>query len=279
MRDPLVPLPTLPALREQSPEIVHVLDKVRFGPLREIYEYDEFIWFIREYPRVYRHHYDHAEYRLFSIYRAYQENHAHAEALISREFDLPVYEDGTSREVSHSDLQEMSYSNQEVPPIYWDFESYLQAISSALDIAARIVGTAFKQDTPPYFNRFCRTAPDSELKDVFVRAQRRWVKRMKAYRDCFVHYTSAETHLTVKIVRYGGAWQLRMKLPVNPQARDILLFRYSRRVELLRYAITLWKHLAAFDRAVAKILWRLYKQEAYPQKTSRLFFSGKGTNP
>ncbi|MBA3353031.1 MAG: hypothetical protein H0U23_11545 [Blastocatellia bacterium] len=269
MYEPLAPLPTFNALAK-SPELVSVLDKVRFGPLSDDYEYGEFLWFIREYPRVYRHHYDHAGHRLSAIHQAYQDHHTSAEALIRRNFDHPTREGGT--------LQEYSYSNRDVSPIYWDFESYLQAISSALDIVARVVGTAFKQDTPPNFNRFCKKAPDSELKDVFVRAQYRWVKRMKAYRDCFIHFTSIDTLLTVQIKRYSGVWQLRTKLPINPEARDIISFRYSRRVELLRYATTVWKHLAAFDRSVAKVLWRLYKQGSYPQKTSGLFFLGRGVS-
>ncbi len=47
MYEPLAPLPTFNALAK-SPELVSVLDKVRFGPLSDDYEYGEFLWFIRE---------------------------------------------------------------------------------------------------------------------------------------------------------------------------------------------------------------------------------------
>lgn len=164
-----------------------------------------------------------------------------------------------------------------MPPIYWDFESYLQAISSALDIAARIAGTAYKQSTPPNFNRFCKTSPDGDLRDLFLRAKGLWVRRMKEYRDCFTHFTPAETLLMLHLKQYADEFQLRGKIPVNPQARDILDFRYSRRVELFHYATTVRKHMVAFDRAVATLLWRQYKRGTYPQQLTGLFFLGQRT--
>lgn len=261
MQKPLAPLPTFKSLKAQSPELVRVFDKIRFGPLRDAFEYDEFVWFIREYPRVYRHHYDHAEHRLTSIYGAYREHHIEAQALLSRDFKQSV-EAGT--------FLGYSYYNQTVLPIYWDFESYLQAVSSALDVTARIAGPAFKQGAPHTFNRFCKRAPEGALKDVFLRAQHRWVERMKTYRDCFVHHTSIDTLLTMQVESYSDVFELRAKLPVNPKVHDILSFRYSRRVELLKYATTVWRHLAAFDHAIAKTVRQLYKQGIYPQKIDRL---------
>lgn len=262
MQKPLAPLPSFAPL-EGSPELVLVLDKIRFGHLRDDYEYEEFLWFIREYPRVYRHHFDHAEYRLRSIRQAYEERYAEAEAVLRREADPP----------------ERWISDPHVCRIYWNFESYLQAVSSSLDIAARVVGTAYKGHTAANFNRFCKTSPESELKDVFVRAQRRWVQRMKAYRDCFTHFTPVDTLLSMGIRQYSDAWQLHAKIPVNPDAREIMDFRYSRRAELLAYATTVWNHLVAFDRAAARMLWRLYREGTYPQKVSGLFFLGRGRAP
>lgn len=262
MQKPLAPLPTFKPLGMQSPELVRVFDKIRFGPLREVFEYDEFVWFVREYPRVYRHHYDHAEHRLTSIYGAYREHHIKAQALLSGDLKQSVEADT---------FLEYSYSDRTVLPIYWNFESYLQAVSIALDVMARIAGTAFKQGAPHTFNRFCKKAPESPLKDVFLCAQHRWVERMKTYRDCFVHHTSIDTLLTMQVESYSDVFELRGTLPVNPEVHDILSFRYSRRVELLKYASIVWRHLAAFDRAVANTVWHLYRQGVYPLKIDRLF--------
>jgi hypothetical protein len=57
-----------------------------------------------------------------------------------------------------------------------------------------------------------------------------------------VHYTPIETLLTILVVRYSDGYELRCRLPVNPNVRDILGFRYSRRVELLKYGITVYRH-------------------------------------
>lgn len=266
MKKPLSPLPRFEPLT-YSPDIVRVLDDIRFGPLDEDEEYAEFCWFIREYPRIYRHHIEHAECRLQSIHEAYRNYHADTASRLDAEAD-------------HADLISFAWitrrGNKDSSfKIYWDFESFLQAVSAALDAAARVVGTAYRGDTPPTFNRFCRTAPASNLKDIFIKNQSRWVRKMKAYRDCFVHYTPVDTILGIHVVQNAVSWEIRGKLPVNPEVREILRFRYSRRTELLRYAVYTWKNLLSFDRAVAKELSRLDGLGEYPKKHKNLFHLGR----
>ena len=98
---------------------------------------------------------------------------------------------------------------------------------------------------------------------------------MKAYRDCFTHYTPVDTILSIHLCQYADTWEMRANLPVNPEAREILRFRYIRRTELLVYAIRIWKHLVAFDRAVAKEISRLYRAGEYPMKRQNLFHLGR----
>ena len=215
---------------------------------------------------MYRHHLDHAEYRLGSIQRVFQEHYANAEGLIRGEFENDA--EGTS------ETREYALRDPTVSPVYWDFESFLQATSSALDVAARLAGVAYKQNTPANFNRFCKKAPDDDIRDAFLRARHLWVRRMKEYRDCFTHFTPAETFLTLHIKEFTDTRQLRGKIPVNPEVRDISRFRYSRRVELFHYATTIWRHMVAFDRTVAGLLWRRYKKGSYPQQRTGLFFVG-----
>mgnify|MGYP006912952131 CR=1 FL=1 len=73
---------------------------------------------------------------------------------------------------------------------------------------------------------------------------------------------------------YSNGWEVRAKLPTNPNSRDILKFKYSRRTELLKYAITTHKHMMALDRRIADEIWRLYKTGEYPKRTSNLFNIG-----
>lgn len=257
----LLPLAKLPLPRNKSLGVVRVLDRIRYE-LPNDEESGEFYWFAREYPRCYRHNINHAEFRLNEIHRRYQTFHAlFAKELVSK----------------GRDFLGMSISDRNAYEVYWDFESYLSAISSALDILARIIGTAYEDQTPVSFNKICAKTNLVGLVDILRRAKSLWVSRMKDYRDCFTHYTPVDTDLAMSLAQYSDGWQVRAKLPVNPNCRDILCFRYSQRVELLRYAISIYKHMSALDAAVAKEIRRLYKINEFPKRTHNLFFVGGRT--
>ena len=124
----ILPLPARPGRSLASPAVVAVLDRIRFV-LDEREDMAEFAWFAREYPRVYRHHFQHAQFRLHAIYSSFESWHLHfARRLASGR---------------HRDTFEMAQGNEEVQRICWDFESYLVALSAALDVLARICGMPF----------------------------------------------------------------------------------------------------------------------------------------
>ena len=258
------PVQPLPPMSTSSPELVLVLDRIRFrldGLDRKQNSnlYSEYTWFAREYPRCYRYHLDCAEHRLRGIHALFCEIH--------KDFEHKV--------ANNPNLFSMSTSNVRVQRIYWDFESFLSAVNTALDLLARVAGTAYAQPMPPSFNKFCKKAGDDGLLGLMKRAQTRWVNRLKDYRDCFVHYTPVDTLLSVSLIQYSDGFHIRAKLPMNPNIRDILGFRYTRDVELLRYACTVWRHVTALDRAVAKEISFLYAYGQYPKRISDLFFLGK----
>src|SRR5207302_10828818 len=122
------------------------------------------------------------EFRFTSIYRLIQTLRSDR----ARQLGAP---DGDTFELGLSDIR--------VTQVYWDFESFLSEVSIALDLLARVVGPAFREESPPSFNRLCRWPISHPLLDVFRRAQRRWVNRLKDYRDCFTHYTPVDTMLMV----------------------------------------------------------------------------------
>lgn len=256
----IIPLPNLPKFDIGSPRVVKVLDSIRF----EIDKHDdegeffEFYWFIREYPRIYRHHLDCAEYRLTEIHKTY------ADA-------MNYFGQKINSKVNNS--FEFAISNKSIFAMYWDFESFLSAINTALDILARIVGTAYSEQTPVSFNKLCNKNLDGIVKDL-RRAKTVWVSRMKDYRDCFTHYTPVDTILSINARLYSDGWEIRSKLPTNPNSRDILKFKYTRKTELLRYAISTYKHMMALDKLVANKINRLYKLEEYPKRTNNLFQIG-----
>jgi len=253
-------VPPLPQMRRyQSPEVVRVLDRVR----RELdYRdgFEEFCWFAREYPRCYRCHLDGADFRLGTMHKSLNS--------IRQQLAMRAI-------AANSQTFEIAIGNHLVNRLYWDFESYLSEINIALDLLARVVGPAFQQQSPLSFNNLCKRSEPHMILDLFQSAQRRWVSRLKDYRDCFVHYTPVDTLLQVTMQRCATGWELRAKLPTNPNIREILGFRYSRRIELMRYAIIVHRHMTAFDRVVAKALMKLYRKGAFPVRTEHLFFVGR----
>ncbi|GMX66232.1 hypothetical protein Elgi_55040 [Paenibacillus elgii] len=253
-------LPRFPEISLSSPQIVKVLDKIRFELEKqdEDGEYSEFCWFVREYPRAYRYHINCAQYRLKNIFSIYNEAYDYfAEQLQSVE----------------ENCYHMSYSNEKTYILYWEFESFLSSINIALDFIARIISTGYKDHMPASFNKICKKELDGPIADL-KRAKNIWVNKLKDYRDCFMHYTPVDTLLGISANYYSDGWEVRAKIPVNPNAREILNFNFSRRVELLRYSISVFKHMMALDKAISKTILRLYKKKEYPVRTNNLFSIG-----
>ncbi|HCI53086.1 MAG TPA: hypothetical protein DE312_07210 [Gallionella sp.] len=254
------PVPELPPFWPGSPRVVQVLDRIRFqlesGDTVDDPRLGEFTWWAREYPRCYRHHLNCAEFRLRTIHALMSEIHAElAPELANNRYTF-----------------ESALSDIRVSRVYWDFESYLCEVNNALDLLARIAGLVYRRQTPPNFNRFCKFTEDSEMQNIMKEAQFRWVNKMKSYRDCFTHFTPVDTMLSVGLKHYHDGFHIRAKLPINPDTREIMGFRYSRRVELLRYASTVWRHMTALDRIIAKQIDADYTAGVYPRRTTGLFF-------
>jgi len=261
---PFIPLPAVDFNRDRlaSSRLVGVLDRIRFQLSKNHPEgeMDGVAWFIREYPRAYRYHLECADYRLQTISQLYQDLH--------RELAAKIAHDG--------DLFEVSQGDQRVRRIYWDFESFLAEIGIALDLLARIVGTAYRDEMPPNFGRFCRKEiVDDQILALFKTAQKQWVNRMKDYRDCFVHYTPVDTMLMIRMVLRKAGWETRCKIPSNPNEREILRFRFPLRVELLRYALSVRRKMQRLDKDIAAHIEQAYKGGLYPARKRGLFSVGR----
>jgi hypothetical protein len=223
-------------------------------------EYAEFCWFAREYPRVYRHHIDNVEFRLEQLHRLYSHFHAAFQKQLAS--------------VS-TETFELSVGERRAKQIYWEFEALLNAVSAALDVLTRVIGLHYKQQMPPSFNGLAKdkvAGPPAAL----LRSERdRWVRKFKDYRDCFVHYTCVDTLLAVVCREYKKGFEVRCKLPNNPNERDILGFKYDRRSEVLKYAIATYKNLMSLDKKAAQLVRRAYLDGSYPARSSHLFFIGR----
>lgn len=235
-----------------------MLDRIRFE-VDDDDAYAEFAWFAREYPRVYRYHINHVEFRLTQIHEKYQKAHSRFASQITK---------------VDENCFGMAMGNEDTLQVYWDFESFLNAVSTSLDVLARIVGTSYVEQTPPSFNKLCKKNHLTGCADILRAAQSRWVSRMKDYRDCFVHYTSVDTILVFSCNLYNNGFEIHCKLPINPNVRDILGFRFSRRVEVLKYAIHVYRQLQALDKRIAKQISNDYKTGNFPKRKDNLFFLG-----
>jgi len=219
----------------------------------------EFNWFAREYPRVYRHHFGHAKHRLNKIYDNYQSAHRYFASKIS-EADESCFG--------------MAVGGIEALQVYWDFESFLNAVSSSLDVLARIVGTAYDEQTPISLNKLCKKIHLAGYVDILRKAQSKWIDRMKDYRDCFVHFTSVDTMLMFSCNLYSNGFEVRCRIPINPNVRDIIGFRFSRRSELLKYVIYVYRQLKLLDKRIARKLIADYRNGDFPKHKNGLFFRG-----
>ncbi len=207
-----------------------------------------------EYARVFRYHLGHAEHRLSDIYATYERYHARYSEQVR----------------GFGSTSESKVFDSDVEVLYWDFEAFLSATSCALDIVARILTTGFASPVPVSFNKFIKKA-DGPFRDILVRANQEWVARFKDYRDCFVHYTPIDRLPMIGVTRYMDGFELRCRLPTNPNKRENVHFRYNRRTELLRYSLHVHRKLRKLDADIAETIARLHAAGLFPVRTTNLF--------
>jgi hypothetical protein len=251
------PVLQLPFNFGDQPAVVDALDDIRFSIDDETLA--EFAWFAREYPRIFRYHIYHTEHRLKTIQANYQ--------IAASQFEKQL--------TNESSVFSITSGRGLAWHIYWDFEAFLNAVSSALDILARIVGLFYSNPTPLTFNKLCSKSELAGAVDILRSAQRAWVFRLKDYRDCFVHYTPVDNESYIHCRKYTDGWEVRCSLPINPNVREIDGFCFSRRVELLRYAIAVYKHLLNLDQQIGKLIRREWAVGAFPRRVENLFFVGE----
>ncbi|MCJ7508559.1 MAG: hypothetical protein MUO85_07510 [candidate division Zixibacteria bacterium] len=233
------------------------MDEIRFSLNDD--EHAEFAWFAREYPRIFRYHLYHAEHRLKKIHDNYR--------LASARFQTDILS-------GKENLFSVSMGRGLAWLIYWDFEAFLNAINSSLDIMARLVGLFYADQLPLSFNKLCSRAELEGPVDLLRAAQRRWVARMKDYRDCFVHYTPVDNESFVQCHKYADGWEVRCKIPINPNVRESDGFRFSRRVDLIRYALATYRNLRALDRKIGQSIRTYWRSGRFPKRRHNLFFAG-----
>ena len=248
-------LPILPD--EPEPHIVTFLDRVRFALEED--DDSEVAWFLREYPRIFRYHSYHAWSRLAEIHAAYVRAGARFKKRIEESPEGYALSEGRG----------------ETYQIYWNFEAYLGAISSALDTIARILTVAHVEHTPVSFNKLCSRTDSSPLANILRKAKKAWVDRTKDYRDCFVHYTPIDHEPRIVMEKHGSQWRIQCPLPRNPNAREISDFRFRPRLDLLVYSLHIFENLRKLDVSIARELSRMRRAGKFPTRRWHLFHVGR----
>jgi len=161
--------------------------------------------------------------------------------------------------------------------IYWEFEALLGAVNSALDLIARICGVAYDEQTPVSLNKISSKKNLIGLVDHLRTAKEDWINEMKDYRDCFVHYTPVDNRVFVTIYKSSDVWKMWCKIPTNPNIREVDGFRFSKKRDLLRYSLQVYKNLMKLDKRIAEDIMVSYNKGDFPKRISHLFYIGKRT--
>ncbi len=253
--NPNIALPVLPDMLR--PHIVTFLDQVRFALEGE--DDGEVAWFLREYPRIFRYHTYHAWSRLVEIHTAYARAGTRFKKRIEESPESYAFGEGRG----------------ETYQIYWNFESFLGAVSAALDTIARILTTAYVEHTPVSFNKLCSRNDSSPLVEILRKAKKDWVDRTKDYRDCFVHYTPIDHEPRIFVEQHASQWRIQCPLPRNPNAREISDFRFRPRLDLLVYSLGVFENLRKLDVRIARELSRMKRTGMFPARRRYLFHVGR----
>lgn len=155
--------------------------------------------------------------------------------------------------------------------IYWEFEALLNAANTAIDMLTRIAGLASQKQVPITFSKLLKKEDPSEIINILASAKEEWIDRMKNYRDCFVHCTPVDSRVYVVIYRLSKSWKMWCKIPTNPNARDPMSYKFSKKVDLLRYAHGVYHNLISFEAKLSIKIEELYNNGEYPMRINKLF--------
>ncbi|MFA6201374.1 MAG: hypothetical protein WC679_13315 [Bacteroidales bacterium] len=267
----------------KSPNIVLLMDKIRFELENcKNDQFNEICWFLREYPRIFRHHLECLEYRLENIHAiyidAYNKLNNKLDNLNDELNDLKscILSNDEMKILPNAELWEMSFSDIKTKVMYWEFESLLSAANISLDIMTRILSTAFKEQLPPNFNKACKKEEDSNGIIAFMKSEKDdWVSSLKDYRDCFTHCIPVDTLLSIKAIKEDDEWFIYGKLPINPNERDITRFDFDYKNDVLKYSIFIYEKVKYFEEYISLKIENMYSTGLYPVRINNLFSVGR----
>lgn len=219
---------------------------------RDEKEYGEFSKFIHNYAIYFNHYYFHAAHRLEEINEGY--------AKMAKQFiyEYNRYGDSMINTAGSSDIM-------------YNFEDYLTAIRSSLDVLTKICLPAYRQSMPRTYNDFCRSKELSGPHLLFKNASNEWANKLIAYRDHCIHYSPFDNLPSkAELIKNGRYWEVFVRIPDNPEARSTSKFTYNDNIDILKYSIDTFSKYRNFEDSVSWELYSLYKKGQYPIKYKKI---------
>ena len=203
-----------------------------------------------KHARYFEHYYDHAKFRLKNIHVNYGR--------------MAEYFANEHKKCGNTNLHQVwsDESNQ----IFWDFEDYITAIRTSLDILTVICRPAYKGDTPRTFFDYCEFSITDPLHDLFEKANINWAGTMRNYRVQYIHYAPINDVPAIRLLKHGSDFELNARIPDSPlKTPGSKKFTYEKNIDVLTYSIDLFNHLSAFETSVATEIELLSKNREYPK--------------
>ena len=246
----IIQIPDLPEYPEMS-AITTMLHKT-YGN-KKIVGKREFCDFILYYEGYMDHYYNHSKYRLEMMHKNY------------KWFRENISEDANLGPTL------FGYGGKDVDWIHWEFESFLMAVNSTLDVIARICGPYY----PPMsftFNKLCKVTDTIGPHITLRKAKDEWAQRMKDYRDCFVHYIPIMPMCMAGLNELSSdSLEVSINIPDNPESRSITKFVFNDKLDMLKYSVQTFNNLCILDNSIANELTSLFLRDEYPKRYERLF--------
>jgi len=226
----LLPLPDLPELERETSYFSRLLQQDVATTLKS----NKRLFQLLERLPTYFFHSEHAEFRLKGIYNKYQLAHA-------------CYSDVVD------DLDEREFASEELKglgeAILWDFQAFLSSLTTAVDLLHELTESLNS-------NRHVRALRaevenlDHNPMQIFSKADKRWIRKLKKYCLSAQRYPLFDQDEKIGVARHSDGWELRIKLPTNPESAGSGDLRFSRRNEVLRFALNMFKCWRALDAAL-----------------------------
>lgn len=248
----ILPIPELPKFSSgPTPIFLKVFIECGFRDDRNI----QFRDFTETMSFYYDHYYEHAKQRLISIHGNY--------CLIAEDFSDSLKKYPNTRNISGLMAEQ----------VYWDFEDYLAAMRSLLDIYIMLCRAASSApgSFPSSFsvlkerdsNKVRELVKLTTLYPILKDAYNSWAKEMIDYRNFYMHYAPFEEVHSTRVIVSESMLKINHRLPDSLKVKN-LKFEYYKNKDVFEYSIEIFRKNDELQSALANEICSLNLLGNYP---------------